>query len=94
MVGQRVLVPPVGVRALLPEPFFCLYGAVSATQMNRILPYFESPDDVETEGIEPMHALQPASALRYNEARPCMPLNAVFANAFDSEKIFSQFQKS
>jgi aspartyl/glutamyl-tRNA(Asn/Gln) amidotransferase C subunit len=63
-------------------------------QMNRILQYCESLEVVETEAIEPMHALQPANALRCDEERPCMPLNAVFANVSDSEKIFSKFQKS
>ena len=67
--------------------------AVLAGQMNRILQSFESLEVVETEGIEPTHALQPANALRCDEEWPCLLLNAVFANASDSEKNLFKVQK-
>ena len=67
---------------------------VLAGQLNRILQYFESLADVETEGIEPMHVLQPANALRCDEERSCMPLNAVFCNAPDQRKKSFQSSKN
>lgn len=55
-----------------------------SVQLNRILEYFDSLSDVETEGIEPLtHSLPSVRALRFDDEQPCMPLQAVFLNAPD-----------
>ena len=60
-----------------------------AVQLNRILEYFDFLTEVETEGVESLTpSFQPANALRFDDAQPCMPLQAVFRNSPDRHKNF------
>ena len=51
-------------------------------QLNRILEYFESLQEVDTAGVEPLtYGLQPAGTLRPDEYRPCMTRDEALCNA-------------
>lgn len=54
----------------------------AATELSQILGYFETLNQLDTDGVEPMaHVLPVENVLRQDVARPSMPREAVLQNA-------------
>ncbi len=58
-------------------------------QLDRILGYIDKLRQLDTEGVEPTsHAVPMVNVLREDELRPCLPPEAMLANAPDRSGEF------
>ncbi len=64
------------------------------TQLAAVLDHISKLNELDVEGVEPMaHALDTANVTRPDDPAPCLPVDAVLANAPEQSPPFFQVPK-